>query len=237
MKKDAKIGIVLSFIVGILFDNVDDYIDSVIPLTQIQTYTKYILEIVTIIIAIYLLYFNKETSLPYAYAATLIGLASYIFAFNSIDHYFWYIIIALAIPKFLITLYPTYQGIKSLTKKDYDNLVYIIIPSIIFAFAGVFIENILIPEESSTLKLITRTIAVIILLGLVLLSNKIEELFNFKEEHMNGILCGFYGLLGYAISSSINQFRVYYAPSGNRTPSSRLEGVNVTITPTAQNTI
>ena len=110
--------IMLSFILGGLIDKVDDYIDSVEPLTQNDIYIKYFLELIIIVIVIYFIYFNKETYIVYTYTCVLLGFASYVFAHNTIDSYLWYILIAIALPKFIITSNSTFEKIKSLSEHD-----------------------------------------------------------------------------------------------------------------------
>ena len=93
----------ISFIMGVLIDQVDDLVDAKEELTSVQMYTKYILQFVLICLTVYIIYFNKELSLLTTYIFVLGGIVGFLFAPNIVDATIWKILIAIAIPKFLYT--------------------------------------------------------------------------------------------------------------------------------------
>lgn len=205
--KNKNSNIILSFILGGLIDKADDYIDAVEPLKPNEKYIKYFLELIIVCIAIYFVHFNKETWLLYTYTAVILGTLSFFFAPHMVDSYLWYILMAIAFLKFVLTFKSMIEKKKTLSKKDHNAIVYLIIPSIIIALCSIYVEDILIPEEASLFKLISRFIFLLGIILFIIYSNKIRTFFEINDNFVNTIIYGLYCLLGYILSSNITQFR------------------------------
>jgi len=196
---------VVAFSIGFIIDQVDDLVDAKEELTQMQTNTNYLLQFILICLMVYIIYFNDDLSLVTAYVFVLGGLVGALFAPNIVDATIWKIMIAIAIPKFIYTLYPTYTTIKELNKKDMYNLIYWILP--LFAGATLFslLENKLIPEEFSDRKILDRFIQLSGLLLFIIFNKSIQEKLNINNDHMKLIMYSALGWLGTIVSSIGNQ--------------------------------
>lgn len=204
---DSKI---IAFLTGFLIDQVDDLVDYKENLTRIQKYKKYILEIILISLIIYIIYFNKELSFITTYTLILGGIIGFIFAPNIVNDNIWKIIIFIAIPKFLYTLYFNYSVIKNIENKDMKNIIFIIIPLFIAVIIFSLLENKLIPEEFSNRKILNRLIQFIILFFFIKYNKDIEEKLSINPKHTIIILYCALGWFGSMFSSLINQINYKY---------------------------
>ena len=200
---------IIEFFYGFVSCLTDNYMDIEKTPTQTQIYITNILKGILICLTIYIVYFNKEIGLLSANVLS----AGLLFTgveqlLNNIKSERWstfwpyadqpiYILMSLvAIPKALTNLHVTYTKIKTLDKNDRNNLIMIIIPTLVL-IAGFWVgEHKLIREEISFRKLIMRFIIGVLLLIYIISSPFIQNKLHINPEHIKLLNYCAYGFIG-----------------------------------------
>lgn len=198
-----------SFLLGVIIDIVDDYVDNEKPLKKHQILANYILQVILIFSIVYLVYIDKKFSDIITLIFILGGLIGFLFAPNIIDSEIWIILILIVIPKFILNITKYIEFIKTMLLRDkkyfMKNYVCFVLPLFLIAIIFSLIEDKIIPEETSYRKIFDRFFQLVMCIIFILYSNLMATYLNIDKNIIYNMLFLVYSWLGFSITSSINQ--------------------------------
>jgi len=187
---------IISFIFGVLVKIVDDINDYNIY-KEFQTSFESILLLLTM----YILFLDKQLHAVASSIFFLGGIIGLVFAPHIVDAQIWRWIILLSILPFFHTLWKIYKERKNINIKDWKNAVFLILPLVIFAIIFSLIEDKLVPEEISKIKLVERIFQSTMVTIFIYILPQLQMHYKLSATQYQGLSAAAWGWLGYVIAS------------------------------------
>ena len=182
----------VAFLFGALTNLIDDTVDmGIFPALRLP------LQVLGLIFAVYLLYFNKPLAPIAGLTFGLGGIIAAIFAPDAVSAPIWKAIIAVAVPSFVYHVSTIYAYVTQLEDKSVRSLVYFVIPILVVATIFSIVEDRLVPGEYSSAKLIDKSLQTGVMTVFLLSLDSLADAAGLDAAQKNAMMWLAAGWLGY----------------------------------------